>query len=96
MMPCSLGDIRLLVLPTLFMLFKIKLSIFYNLEVLLKVRTGIRIQLLFFSISVISAEELGDDTHLHNTGMDKVNKSRFTKAHISSFYYYQDILQIIL
>lgn len=47
-------------LRTVFMLFKIKLSISYNVEVLLEVRTGIHIQLLLLNISVISAEDLGD------------------------------------
>lgn len=60
MMPCSLAEIWLLVLRTVFMLFKIKLSISYNVEVLLEVRTGIHIQLLLLNISVISAEDLGD------------------------------------
>lgn len=59
-MPCSLAEIWLLVLRTVFMLFKIKLSISYNVEVLLEVRTGIHIQLLLLNISVISAEDLGD------------------------------------
>lgn len=42
-MLCSPGKIWLLVLPAVFMLFKMKLSISYNSEVLLEVRTGIHI-----------------------------------------------------
>lgn len=61
MLPCLLGEICLLVLSAVLMLFKIKLSFSYNLRTLLEVRTRIDIYVLVFNISVISAEELGDE-----------------------------------
>lgn len=60
MLPCLGGETCLLVLSTLLVLLKIKLSISYYLKTLLEGTTEIDIQVLVFNISVMNAEELGD------------------------------------